>query len=146
MNTELSLKRLHATPESTIGTLLSSDGMECFVLEDVVRPGPKIHGKTAIPAGRYEIVIAWSNRFGKPMPRLLNVPGFEGILIHPGNDAGDTEGCLLVGSAWTKDWVSSSKAAFGKLLPRLKRWLSTGKVYITITNDFAAAEATKEAA
>lgn len=139
---ELRLSRRWATSESTIGEL-SIDGdaaFRCYVLEDVVRPA-KIHGKTAIPAGRYQVVITKSPRFRRLLPLLLSVPGYEGIRIHPGNKAVDTEGCLLPGETRSTNFVGSSRAAFNRLYPRIKAALAEGGAWITITNDFAQEEA-----
>ena len=69
-------------------------------MEDTVRDlnrERKVPGKTAIPYGEYKVVFNWSPKFGRNLPRLLNVPAFEGILIHPGNTADDSSGCILVG-------------------------------------------------
>ena len=57
----------------------------------------KIWGKTAIPAGTYLVELAFSPHFKRILPHLINVPGFQGILIHNGNTDSDTHGCLLVG-------------------------------------------------
>lgn len=87
-------------PDYTIG-YLSVDGTHfCDTLEDRMRDlehGPKILGATTIPAGRYKVVVNRPLRFGRDLSSLLNVPGFEGILIHRGNTARDTSGCILVG-------------------------------------------------
>jgi hypothetical protein len=96
---ELRLTRKEFTDRSTIGELHVNGVFECFTLEDTVRP-VKIKGETAIPEGRYEVVVNFSERFQRPLPLLLNVPNFEGVRIHPGNTDKDTEGCILVG--WTK--------------------------------------------
>lgn len=97
---QLKLIRKYKKPGYTIG-ILSVDGRYlCETLEDRVRNlphEPKIPGHTAIPAGRYEVVVNISPRFKRKLPRLLAVPGFDGILIHRGNTAGDTAGCILVG-------------------------------------------------
>lgn len=97
---ELLLERLYFKAEYTIGCL-SMDGTRfCDTLEDRVRDlkhETKVPGKTAIPAGCYEVTVNYSTRFRRELPRLLNVPGFEGILIHRGNTAADTSGCILVG-------------------------------------------------
>ena len=89
---ELTLTRTDFTNDSTIGELSVNGKFECFTLEDKVRP-VKIKGMTAIPAGAYEVVINFSERFQRPLPLLLNVPNFDGIRIHAGNTAKDTEGC-----------------------------------------------------
>src|SRR2546423_440555 len=95
-NMQLQLKRKTFTDKSTIGELAVNGVFECFTLEDVVRP-EKIKRETAIPAGRYEIAITFSDKFQKFLPLLLNVPNYEGVRIHSGNRPEDTEGCILVG-------------------------------------------------
>lgn len=110
----------------------------CFVLEDQVRTGPKVYGQTAIPAGRYEIRMVRSPRFARELPRLLNVPGFEGILIHAGNTRHDTEGCLLPGLQRSQEpdgtqRVTQSRDAFARLMVRIQHALALGQaLWITI--------------
>ncbi len=128
---KLLLKRLHKTQNSTIGELSIDGKFECFVLEDVERD-QKIYSKTAIPKGTYEIIITMSNRFKIELPLLLKVPNFEGIRIHAGNTAKDTEGCLLLGQTRSIDFVGSSKKAMANFIPKLKNGLKKGKVFITI--------------
>lgn len=83
---------------------LTIDGVhQCFTLEDKVRE-KKIFGKTAIPPGRYEVTVSFSNHFQKKLPLLMNVPNFEGVRIHSGNTAKDTEGCILVGMTKGRTW------------------------------------------
>ena len=113
------LQREEYTSESTVGTLFVDGQQECFTLEDVVRAGPKVMHETAIPTGTYEVIIAYSNRFKKNLPRLVNVPGFEGILIHPGNTKEDTSGCILVGKSRRVDFVGSSVLAFNTLYAKI---------------------------
>ena len=91
----------------------------------------KIHGKTAIPIGTYEIIISYSNRFKKFLPLLLDVPAYEGIRIHPGNDENDTEGCLLPGKSNGKK-VLSSIITFNRLYSILLKATKKEKIFITI--------------
>tara|TARA_R110000868_G_scaffold106769_3_gene292571 strand:- start:511 stop:810 length:300 start_codon:yes stop_codon:yes gene_type:complete len=93
----------------------------------------KIKGMTAIPRGKYQVVITHSNRFKKPLPLLKNVPGFEGIRIHNGNFHTDTEGCLLIGLGRTESMVTESRAAMEQFMPKLEHALTEGEVWINIT-------------
>ena len=132
---ELQLNRTHKLPTATTGVLSQDAQFLCFICEDTVRePGVKIPGKTAIPAGRYEITVTFSARFKRPLPLLMNVPNFEGIRIHPGNSSADTEGCLLPGKYRdvVAGTVSLSVAAFTELFDRIKAALEVEKVFISI--------------
>jgi hypothetical protein len=131
---EMRLVRKELTNNSTIGELSVNGKFECFTLEDRVRP-VKIKGETAIPLGAYEVVVTFSNRFKKPLPLFLDVPGFEGIRIHPGNTKKDTEGCILVGQTKSKDMVGKSRAAFDILFAKIKAAAQKEKIFIEIVND-----------
>ena len=120
--------------KSTIGKMYVDGKFECYTLEDPVRPA-KIDGETAIPAGVYEVVINHSPKYKRQMPRLKDVPGFTGILIHWGNYPKDTMGCLLVGETRDVDYVGRSKKAFNALFKKLKDAKEAGKkIYITIND------------
>ena len=117
---KLTLTRKVMTGESTIG-VLSIDGIfQCYTLEDVTRKGSKVWGATAIPAGTYKVLVTMSPRFKRLLPLIVDVPGFDGIRIHPGNTAKDTEGCILVGTSSGKDVVNNSRVAFEALFSKLK--------------------------
>jgi len=133
---ELRLERLPSKNEATIGTLFLAGLKFCYTLEDVVRPaGVKVKGKTAIPSGRYEIIIDMSERFKRRMPLLLNIPDFEGVRIHSGNVSEDTEGCILVGMDKGESSIVRSREAFNKLFDILETAFSIDeKVWITIEN------------
>lgn len=132
---KLELKRRWLTPEATVGELYVDGVLECFICEDRYRPPPepKVFGKTAIPNGTYEVVITQSPRFKRLLPLIVDVPGFQGIRIHPGNTAADTEGCLLPGRVRVPNGVLESKAAFDVLFAKLMAVHQREPVTITIT-------------
>ena len=136
----LQVKRFHFGPTATIGRLYVDGSFHSYTLEDTVRELPgvavekwKVAGKTAIPVGTYTVALTFSNRFQKVLPQLLNVPGFEGIRIHPGNKSADTEGCLLVGATWDEaieDWIGGSRAVFDPLFELLQK--AQGAIKLTV--------------
>lgn len=128
---ELRLERTDPVGDCTIGKLYVEGQFECYTLEDKVR-SVKIAGKTAIPGGRYEVVINQSQRFGCLLPLLLNVPDFEGVRIHPGNTADNTEGCILVGETKGESSVGQSRLAFDRLFKKMKAAAQTEKIFIEI--------------
>ena len=104
----------------TIGLLYVNGKFVCNTLEDTDRgltsemskeqiAAIKIKGKTAIPTGSYPVIMSYSPRFKKQMPLLCGVKGFEGIRIHSGNTANDTEGCILCGKNTEVGKVTNSK-------------------------------------
>lgn len=116
------LQRKWCVNDATIGELFLDGQYECYTLEDVVRPaGVKVQNATAIPTGLYRVVVDWSPRFQKNMLHILDVPGFEGIRIHAGNTAADTDGCLLVGQTvdLTAGSIGASRIAYEQLFRKL---------------------------
>lgn len=116
---------------------IEGDVFECYTLEDKVREGDifkvKVQNETAIPAGRYEVILNMSNRFKKYMPLLLNVPNFSGVRIHSGNTKDHTEGCILVGFENGEDgFLGDSINAFNELMKVLRKVEKKEKIYITI--------------
>lgn len=117
----------------------------CDVLEDSVRDLSKCHkipGRTAIPAGRYKVRMdIESPRFGNQsfyrtyanggrLPRLVDVPQFEGVLIHCGNTHENTEGCLLVGENKVVGQVINSREIFKRVYKILM--CAKSDIWITI--------------
>ena len=103
----------------------------------------KVYGETAIPKGRYEVRMTYSNKFAgkawaKPtkglVPELIGVPGYSGVRLHPGSTAEDTLGCILVGKNTKKGMITSSQATYRNLVDNyIVPAISKGdKVYITI--------------
>lgn len=132
---ELELEREHGTKGYTAGRMFLNETLECYTLEDQERP-VKIKGQTAIPCGRYRVIVNHSNRFQRDMPLLLEVAGFDGIRIHSGNTDDDTDGCILVGTDdgnWKDGWLGNSRAAFNQLFPKIQSAIASGEaVWITI--------------
>jgi Family of unknown function (DUF5675) len=92
----------------------------------------KIYGMTAIPKGKYEIAITFSNKFQTYLPLLLKVPNYEGVRIHPGNTDADTLGCILVGLGKGKDMITESRKAFSVLFKKMQAVAKKEKIFITI--------------
>ena len=127
----LTLQREPSDENRTFGVLFVDGHFECFVLEDPVRP-EKIMSKTAVPPGKYQILRTFSSRFKRILPILLDVPGFSGVRIHPGNTEHDTEGCLLPGVGRAHDRVISSRIAFDRLDQKISAALAQEEVWIYI--------------
>jgi hypothetical protein len=138
---QLSLERLWKSDVCTIGRLTVDGNHDYFTLEDVEREIDgrlvqewKVDGKTAIPRGKYKVEITYSPRFHRYMPEILNVPGFKGVRIHPGNTHVDTEGCLLVGMSKGPDCIYESRKAYDRLYVQIAEALERGEtVEIDIT-------------
>lgn len=108
---EITLKRKYFNKEYTIGELYINEQYICNTLEDTYRDlskEAKIPNKTSIPYGRYKVIVNYSPKFKRNLPKLLNVPHFEGILIHRGNTPNDTSGCILPGENTQKGKVLNS--------------------------------------
>ena len=145
---ELLLKRIARKDAYTIGKLYINGKYVCDTIEDCDRlhfGKPKIPSQTAIPAGRYEVVQnVKSPRFGAMsfykmicdgyVPRLLKVPMFDGVLIHTGNTAQDSSGCIIVGKNKVVGKVLESRETFKKLMVEhlMPAKRKGEKVYITI--------------
>lgn len=120
----LKLIRIYLKEKYTIGKLYIDGKYFCDTLEDRVRDlrkEGKVPGETAIPAGTYKVIVNISPRFKRKLPRLLDVPGFDGILIHRGNTPEDTAGCILVGENKIAGKVINSTAYEQKLTQLLER-------------------------
>ena len=118
----IEVKRFEFKDTHTVGKMYVDGIYECYTLEDAVRNGTKVIGKTAIPIGTYKVIIDASTRFKQDMPHILDVPDFTGVRIHAGNTSADTDGCILLGSTWAgKDFIGNSKIAYKKFFDKLKQ-------------------------
>lgn len=146
---KIELERRWKKATYTIGRLYVDGVYFCDTLEDRDRglkqtdpiatiKSRKVYGETAIPSGTYGVAMNvtspkyaavswyWQLCQGK-MPRLLSVPGFEGILIHPGNTALDSLGCILVGRNTKVGQLTESKATFQKLYKEMAKAVKEGE-------------------
>ena len=115
---KLLLTRIDFLKDRTIGRLFIDDVYFCDTLEDLNRDinhngrfdnnEQKVYGETCIPFGEYKVEITYSPKFKRKLPILLNVPHFEGIRIHRGNDVKDTLGCILVGDITKSNKLTNS--------------------------------------
>ena len=154
---DILVKRIFSNTKYTIGKLYvdgvyicdthTDRGFNQFMSYSWIQ-NQKVIGETAIPVGTYKIDMSTvSPRFvkyayyaklcGGKLPRLVDVPGFEGILIHTGNTAANSSGCLLTGYNKVKGQVLESKKAFEKLYAILDEANKRGEeIYITITRTY----------
>ena len=146
---ELILKRIAKRKTYTIGRLYIREqvmdeylpGYEdryfCDTLEptwrDYEHGAYKVKGRSAIPEGRYAVVISFSPKFKQWLPILLGVPKFEGVRIHAGNTAKDTEGCILVGKNKLVGQVVDSRIWLHRLKQKIVEAKGRGEsVWITV--------------
>lgn len=139
---KLVVNRLWKKDTYTIGKLYLNGEYICDTLEDKDRglkqsmlkndiAKIKVMHQTAIPTGTYKVNLdTFSPKFGYQdfykktcngkLPRLVNVPGYEGVLIHVGNKAEDTSGCILVGYNKVKGGLTNSRDCFKLLYDKIK--------------------------
>ena len=131
---EIELRREPSDEHRTFGIMSVNGQYECETLEDPVRE-VKIAGVTAIPAGRYNVMLEDSPRFGAETITINQVPGFTNIRIHAGNTEKDTEGCPLVGQQRIETGVTRSRIALAHLKQKVRQGLQDGgEVWLTIIN------------
>ena len=147
---QLTLVRADRQPGYTVGSLFINGEFFCYTLEDTDRDltqdmsldeikSKKVYGKTAIPKGIYTVDMntvspkfkdrEWAKPYDGKLPRLVGVPGYEGVLIHVGNTAEDTLGCILVGANHFNGKLTNSTVTFHRLMTML----TNSKELITIT-------------
>ncbi|MDD6819926.1 MAG: DUF5675 family protein [Prevotella sp.] len=130
----LTLTRIAKRADYTIGRLEDENGVKiCDTLEPTWRDFKggelKVPRKSAVPEGTYQVVVTKSKKFGKYLPLLVGVPGFEGIRIHSGNTVNDTEGCILVGQNLIKGKVLLSRLTLEKLMRLIE---NEKRIFLTI--------------
>ena len=156
----ITLKRIYCKGTFTLGALqIQTESNKEFLTKkyfcDTLEPHAidwrredKIAGKTAIPTGRYKVVLGYSKTYKRRMPFLQNVPHFTGIMIHTGNSVDDTRGCILVGKAVRPQKpeeenptgeatvigrLTDSRITFNKLYELIREAMKRGEdIFITI--------------
>lgn len=152
---EILIKRIAKKETYTIGKLYIDGKYYCDTIEDKDRgltqsmsskeiADKKIKHKTAIPTGKYELTLkvkspkysqkkAFVDYCNAFMPRFVNIPGYEGVLIHTGNTAEDSSGCIVVGYNKVVGKVINSMNAFKTIYPVMKTASDKGeKITVTI--------------
>ena len=139
---EILVKRIAKKSKYTIGKMYIDGQYICDTLEDADRglnqnmsleeiKNKKVYGETAVPTGTYKVDMntvspkfksrTWAKPYGGKLPRLVLVPGYDGVLIHPGNKAEDTLGCILVGENKAVGQVLNSQVTFKKIMSILTK-------------------------
>lgn len=146
---EILLKRIAKKKLYTIGKIYIDGVYFCDSIEDTDRglkqsmslseiKKIKIQNETAIPTGKYNITLnvvspkfkdrSWAKSYGGKIPRILDVPGFEGVLLHPGTDQNSTSGCVILGKNKIVGKVIESQATFKAFMTKI-----SGQKSITLT-------------
>ena len=143
---EITVKRIYFRDTYTIGAIQVDGKYQMDTLEPRAinwQKEKKVAGLTAIPEGRYRVQIAYSKTFKRKMPYLMNVPNFVGIMIHTGNTAKNTRGCILVGHAQHDNAslrydndnyrLTESRIHFNRLYAQIAEAIDNGEeVWVTI--------------
>ena len=150
----VTLQRFSGGDDSTLGMIFVDCQFQCYTIEDEFRT-VKVWGETRIPFGEYEIKFRTEGGFNdkyskkdwgiadfhKGMLQITEVPGFDYILIHIGNDDDDTAGCLCVGNTANNNrhkagFIGDSTSAYKDLYPILRDALLAGEqVFISVQDE-----------
>lgn len=142
---EFVLTRKMLLNNKTFGELTLDGVFWGHTLEDAVRDGKTfVLGETAIPYGRYRLIVSFSNRFKKQMIQVINIRGGSnlfhnvnidqcGIRIHGGNTEKDTLGCPLLGAKRAGDSkIYDCESVNNKLIAKVKSADKKEEVYLNI--------------
>lgn len=134
---EILVDRIYKGETYTIGKLYINGVYFCDTIEDKVRLlnsyEDKVYAQTAIPIGRYKVILSYSPHFKCTLPELQSVEFFKNIRIHNGTDENDSAGCIIVGENKIKGKVINSKITLNKLMDILQpAWDRNEPIHITI--------------
>lgn len=134
----IKLRRFKKGPQYVIGELTWPEG-SCYTLEHPER-FQKIMGRTGIPAGLYYVRMKHSNKFGKTMPFVCDVPDFRGIMFHTGNNLSATRGCILCGESYAESGIDATLQDSRSAFRRFRNWCQsawcTDVLLLKITDEF----------
>jgi len=141
----LTVQRFALKDDRTIGEMIMDGKHFAWTLEDRMRELHDVSGwhwigslkvpkLTAIPAGVYEIITSYSERFQRVLPMMLSVPNFEAIRIHGGNGPDNTEGCILVGANKDAERIWNCAGVVAELTYRIRDATASGKVFCEVLN------------
>ena len=120
----LELLREHCYPDRCEGRLSIDGVFQCWTLEPARRADNPLLAHPAIPAGTYPITISYSPNCQCMLPHVGHVPGRQNIEIHAGNQATETQGCILVGQFRAGHGITQSRDAVHALMVKLAQVLS----------------------
>ena len=144
---QLEVLRFSSQTDSTSGLLFEVTDIKrhflCYTLEDE-RRALKVRGETRVPAGTYKVELrkegGFHNKYTKKYPgihrgmlHVVDVPGFEYILIHTGNTDEHTAGCLIVGDSQENNlilrdgFVGKSVNAYKRIYPSIAKAIEQGE-------------------
>lgn len=143
---ELILERKYCNADSTEGNLYVNGKWFCHVVEDVVRAKPgqwkkelKVYAQTAIPYGRYRVLVTYSPKFKRLLTAILDVPDFTGIRIHSGTSAKSSAGCPIISKIaddgdGTRNRLVKDDRAMNELCDMVLKAQKKEKVWIEIVD------------
>jgi hypothetical protein len=132
--TFLVIREPSVTPVSgegyTLGIMYRNGVRFCFTCEDQDRKleagGVKVKTRTAIPRGKYQLTTSFSHRFQKELPDVRDVPQFEGVRLHGGNKAEDSEGCILIGQVRTSTGIAKCADTVQRMIDMINQTEDAG--------------------
>ncbi len=140
---EITLERKIKNATSTEGNLYINGKWFCHTIEDVVRAKAggwksklKVFSKTAIPYGRYPVLVTWSERFKRQLTGVFSVPDFTGIRIHNGTSEQSSAGCIIVSykDDPKNEKLVNDRGAMNDLCVLVDKAQATEKIYLTIVD------------
>lgn len=122
----ITVERILGTKGYTAGSLFIDNFWECYTLESEVTEianTPVKEWKTdnsAIPFGKYQVIINKSLKTNNRLPLLLNVAGFIEVRIHDGDMKDKLDGGIIIGLNIDDGWISNTQNAMERVIPKIE--------------------------